>query len=524
MFHMSWTRLLAVLLSFALLAAACGGDGGGDTSTPSDTSDDDNGTASNGDDNEPDTAEDIFGEGDSGGEGDNGSGEDTTPDPPNTGDDPADGDQEPSTPPEEPEVDICDTAVTEDIEIGVSADEITVLVAADVNTPLAPGLFQGAFDGIAGWAEHVNATGGLACRQINVVQFDTLLNPSESVNAQISACENALAMVGTTALFVFDVEQVNTCEDNAGNAIGLPDIAALTTEVAHQCSTNTFAVVPPQGACPYEGAGDRLYGERVGHVNWLQENIAADLVGVFLVPGDLPATRQTGITTVRAVIDEMGVVDAGTYAVSGGDLQPVYAEWVQAIKENGANYARTGSDLQSLIKFRSEAEAQGVEIPIWECTIACYDQAIFEEGGGVEEGTYMTIFSIPFEEADTNAELQDFVNGVDTPSAFALNSWSSGVLFEEAVNQIIEDTGDVNAINRANLLEALNSITAFDANGMLGTVNPVNGYSSECYVLLQIQGQEFVRIHPQERGTIDCDPANKIDLMLDAAVAANAIS
>lgn len=536
MFRKSWIRFTTVLLAFGLVAAACGGgddDSQSATETPEEAAEasgtDGEADASETDD-ERETAEDIF--------GDSGSGDDAAkdetepsagpeePDDSMTGQEVPEGQEETETreSEEEAEVDICETAVTEDVEIGVSADEITVLVSADVNTPLAPGLFQGAFDGAAAWAGHVNANGGLACRQINLVQFDTLLNPSESVNAQISACENALAMVGTTALFVFDVEPLNTCPDTEGNPIGLPDIAALTTEVAHQCSLNTFAVVPPQGACPYEGTGERLYGERVGHLRWIQENIEPDLVGVFLVPGDLPSTRQTGVTTVRAMVDELGVIDAGTFGVSGSDLQAVYGEWVQAIADNGANYARTGSDLQTLIKLRSEAEAQGVDVAIWECTIACYDTAIFEEGGGVEDGTYMTIFAVPFEEADTNAELQDFVDNVDEPSAFALNAWVSGVLFEQAVNQLIESTDDVNAITRANLIEALKSITTFDANGALGTVDPVDGYSSECYVLLQIQGQEFVRIHPEERGTFDCDPSNKVDLVLDAAAEANEIS
>jgi len=423
---------------------------------------------------------------------------------------------------DEPEpVDICDTATPEAVETGVTAEEIIVVVAADVDTPLAPGLFQGAFDGVDAWAEHVNATGGLACRQVRVEQFDTVLNPNESVNAQLFACENALAMVGTTALFVFDVTALNSCPDSEGNGIGLPDIAQLTTEVGHQCSANTFAVIAPQGACPFTG-GERRYGERVGHIRWFQENIDPDLLGVFLVPADLPSTRVTAVTTVQAAVEGLGIESVGEWGISGNDLQPVYAEFVQAIADSGANYARTGSDLRSLVKFRSEAAAQGVDVEIWECTIACYDQAIFETGGGVEDGTYITIFQIPFEEAYTNAELQAFVDGMDgNPSAFASNAWASGVLLQDAINDIIDETGDINAITRANVLDALKRIDSFDAHGMIGATNPVAGVGNDCFVLLQIQGQEFVRIHPAEAGTMDCDPANKVEITMDAAAYVN---
>lgn len=519
-----WMRLIALLATAGLVAAACGG-GDDSEGTAADTGDSTavdsgSGDAAESDDGaDPggDSAEEIFGSSDDDSGDDPGSGDAGSDD---TG---ADGSSDDAADEPEPEVEICDTATPSDVEIGVSADEITVLIAADVNTPLAPGLFQDAFDGLEAWAEHVNATGGLACRQVKVEQFDTLLAATESVNAQISACENALAMVGTTALFVFDVTPLNTCSDVNGDPIGLPDIAALTTEITHQCSANTYTILPPQGECPYEGPGERLHRERLGHVLWFQENITPNLIGVFLIPADLPSTRQTGVTTVRAAVDELGVADAGSYAISGFDLQPVYAEFVQAIADSGANYARTGSDMVSLVKFRSEALAQGVDVDIWECTISCYNTALFEIGGGVEDGTYLTVYSVPFEEADTNEELQAYVDGVADPAAFGMNAWASGVLLEEAINRIIESTGDINAITRANVLETLNGIDSFDANGMLGAVNPRDGFGSECFVLLQIQDQEFVRIYPEERGTLDCDSRNAVEITLDAAEAANSI-
>jgi len=413
--------------------------------------------------------------------------------------------------------DPCAGVTTEATDIGVTADALTVLVAADVNNPVAPGLFKDAWTGVQAWADRINVNGGLACRQVKVIKFDTLLNPNESANAQISACENALAMVGTTALFVFDTRKMNTCADQAGNPIGLPDIAQLTTEVAHQCSPTTFPVVAPQGSCPYDG-GIRKFTERVGEIRWFQNNIEPDLRGVFLVPGDLPSIRQASITTIRAM-EEAGVDNIAEFAVSGADLQPVFTPFVQAIADNGANFARTGSNDQSLIKWRSEAAAQGVEAEIWVCTIACYTQSIFEAGGDVIDGTYLTIFAIPFEEADTNAELQAYVDSVSNPAAFGLNAWASGVMFEDAVNSIVEADG-VNGITRQSLLDELATVTSFDAHGMLGPVNPSAKTSGPCFVILQMAKGEFVRIHPAERGTLDCDKANLATIELDAAAEA----
>ena len=51
-------------------------------------------------------------------------------------------------------------------DIGVTEDTITVLVMADVGSPLAPGLSQGSIDAVRAWAGKLNSEGGLACRRI----------------------------------------------------------------------------------------------------------------------------------------------------------------------------------------------------------------------------------------------------------------------------------------------------------------------------------------------------------------------
>ena len=76
----------------------------------------------------------------------------------------------------------CKGATLEATEIGVSATEITVEVSADTGSSLAPGLFQGNVDAMNGYAEYVNANGGIGCRQLKVVAWDSKLSPEESKN------------------------------------------------------------------------------------------------------------------------------------------------------------------------------------------------------------------------------------------------------------------------------------------------------------------------------------------------------
>ena len=87
-------------------------------------------------------------------------------------------------------------------EIGVTAKEIRIAVLADVDTPVAPGLFRGSQDAVEGFAKYINKAGGLAGRKVVVDFIDTKLSPDEARNAVIKACSEDFAMVGTAALFL----------------------------------------------------------------------------------------------------------------------------------------------------------------------------------------------------------------------------------------------------------------------------------------------------------------------------------
>src|SRR5262249_24847950 len=134
-------------------------------------------------------------------------------------------------------------------EVGITEDTIKVAVIADVENPLAPGLFNGSADGVEGWAKNLNKKGGLAGRKVEVDFIDSHLSADDSRNAFIKACSEDCAVVGATALFVNNVDDIEGCVDKAGAATGLPDIAVVTTEVVQQCSPTTFSINPPTIVC-----------------------------------------------------------------------------------------------------------------------------------------------------------------------------------------------------------------------------------------------------------------------------------
>ena len=110
-----------------------------------------------------------------------------------------------------------------------------------------------------------------------------------------------------------------------------------------------------------------------------------------------------------------------------------------------------------------------------------------------------------------NPEMAKYLDAVDQPTGFGADSWAAAVLFGQVVDQIVATDGP-NALTRAKVLETLATVQDFDANGMFGTIDIGNRVPSKCFVVLKWDGKAFIRVHPEQRGTFDCDQATAPDL------------
>ncbi len=473
------TRWLAVLLALGLLASACGGRD--DDPSASETTDT--------------TAEET-------------TPEDTTPEETT----PEDTTPEVTTP---PEPDVCDVEL-EATEIGVSETTIKVIVMADNENPLANGLFAGARDGALAWADNLNERGGIACRDIEIEFADSKLNREETVNGFLQACGEALALVGTTVLLAQDTSDLNSCPDQAGNPTGVPDLAYITTEVAHQCSANSFHMSRPGASCPYV-SGPRDYVAAAGAVGWLTEQAAEPLHGIILIPGDFDTTRAATVPQILAH-EQLGITYDGLFGVSGAASLSAFTPFVQRMRDNESNWIYNGSNDATMINMLEESANQGLDLSSTTvvCSLSCYTPAFLEQGDLVE-GVYVWTIFLPFEEGDTNAELDAFLTSVgnEFPPAWAAGAWADGLLFERAVNQIVERDGP-NALTRQSLLDEIPTITDFDVNQWWGPTDfSTTNTTSDCFVLLQVQNGEFVRVEPAERGTLACGTDSVISITAD---------
>jgi hypothetical protein len=405
-------------------------------------------------------------------------------------------------------------------DIGVTPTEIKIAVVADVDTPLAPGLFQGVVDGFNGFAKYINANGGLAGRKVVVDFHDSKLSGSESRNAMITSCTNDFAVV-SAALFLANVDDVEQCKDSTGAATGLPDLATLYTSVAQQCSKTTYAVSPPQLNCATKDQHPQTYQSAVGRVNYYKKKFGKDLHGIFIDSADLKSARDSQFAGGQGGIydtAQTGVKLDGEFPLGGSVPQSSYTPVVQAIKQNGSTIAQCGNPPGCTIKLRKEAKLQGVNtVKVWDCNTTCYDPTFIPQGGADVEGEYVAIGVLPFEETKANPMEANFIKytGRDKANVYSTLAFATGLLLRDAVNAVVKDQG-VDAVTRKNLFTALGNVHKFDADGIIAATPDLAAKKiSPCYVLLQVKNGKFVRVNPTKVGTFDCNPKNVIQRKLD---------
>jgi ABC-type branched-subunit amino acid transport system substrate-binding protein len=405
-------------------------------------------------------------------------------------------------------------------DIGITASTIRIGVIADVDNAARPGLFQGDVNGVKAFAKYINGQGGLAGRKVQVDFLDSHLSPDDARDALIQACENDFAIVGTSALFLSNVQPMIDCQDKAGAATGLPDVPILQTEVAHQCSPVSFPIIAGALDCSTKDQAPQTYTARNGQIHYYKTK-SKDLHGDFLIPKDLKSTINATLPVI-AGIEAGGVENNDQFEISGLATQSEYTPLAQSLKSNNATYFYNGSDYKADVSARREAKIQGVTtVKFWDCSLACYDQRMFSEGGADVEGQYVNIFFVPLFEASQNKSVAAYVKnvgGVKKADGFGAQAWTAGLFFRDVVNNIVKADGN-DGITRARFIEEARKIHDFTAavggDGMIGKTDVGDHKVNGCFMTMQIKSGKFVRVFPTKKGTLNCDAKNTVQVKLD---------
>jgi ABC-type branched-subunit amino acid transport system substrate-binding protein len=398
-------------------------------------------------------------------------------------------------------------------DVGVTAETITIEVMADIGSPFAPGLFQGNVDAVKGYADYINRRGGVACRKLVVRVWDSKLKADEAKNGHIDACHSALALVGGNTLFNPDPSAMANCPDKGGVATGLPDVAAIAVDIHEICNPTTFIVTGVNESCPVPSSGPIEFTFGAGGSRYIAQRHPG-LHGLYLLPGDLPTTIQSGLVIARS-IEEAGLRFDAKPKVSGRSEQSAFTPLIQLMRDHRSNFVLNGSSDSVMIKMRKETAAQGFDgVKLWMCILSCYTSA-FRAAGDVVDGTYVTLSFLPFEEKAYNDELAAYIDSVGKSriDSWGAEAWQAAGLFKQAMDDVVERHGP-NGVTRAALLAALARVHDFSDNGWVGSVDPRS--AGGCFVLLQLRDGAFRRVHPTKKGTLDCNPDNLVTYSFDA--------
>jgi ABC-type branched-subunit amino acid transport system substrate-binding protein len=403
-------------------------------------------------------------------------------------------------------------------EVGVTPTTIRIAVVADVDNPFAPGLFQSAVDSVKGAAKFINANGGIGGRKVQVDFIDSHLNPNDSRNAIITACQQDFALVGTEALFLTNMDDAINCKDINGQATGLPDLSAIATGIPETCAPVTYTPTGPQLLCNTKDQHPQTYQGNQGDSTYYKKKFGNKLHGAFVLPNDTQDANR-GDAVQQAITAQNGIkIDESTTA-SGRDPQSVYTPVIQKMKQDSSNYGWSGLALGNVAQFHQEAQLQGIydtKNTIWACTTACYDPKFIQTAGATANGTYIPMGYMPFDETAQNKGVADYVKytGKSKVAGLGVYAWAAGLELQQALQSVVKSKG-VNGITRANLLDALKNMTSFDANGFIAKSNVGGKQTSACFVLEQVQNGKFVRVWPTKKGTFDCTPANHVTVKAD---------
>jgi hypothetical protein len=408
-------------------------------------------------------------------------------------------------------------------DIGITDKEIHIAVIADVDNPIVPNLFKASPDAVKGFAKYINSKaggGGLAGRKLVVDFYDSKLNANATTNAEIEACQNDLAMVGTSAVSLASVDNMRNCTDSTGAATGLPDIPFVTTALVHQCSDQSFPMAPPQVDCATKDEHPQTFRANVSRGRFYNQKFGqGKLHGVYVFGNDSKSARDSSFVSLGALRD-IGIKSDQDFDVSGFAPQSAYTPVVQAMKSSGSNYGQAIT-ANAMVLMRKEATLQGLTgVKVWDCGVGCYDKKNFLQAGGADvEGQYVDTLFLPFySKADqkANKATGNYVKytGQDNIASFGAYAWAAGIAFRDAVDAQVK-AGGINSITRKTIFEQLNKIHKFDADGMFAPIDLAGRQISNCSVTMQVKNGDYVRVSPTKAGTFKCWPNGIVTRKLD---------
>lgn len=360
---------------------------------------------------------------------------------------------------------------------GLTASTITLGQIATVTGPV-PGLFQGAFNGLDAWAAYVNSTGGIGGRTVKVVQKDDGLDCNTYTNDLNSLSSQVFAVVGTF-----------TIEDTCGKTLltsnpTFPDIQGYLLDPHLISLPNALTPTPQPPGYFTTGAIwiKQKFPQAIAH--------SADLYSTL---------AKLSYEEISGTYKSLGFQYA--YTRGTGPLETNFTSDILRMKSLGIRVVTLeAQQVGSIAAFIQQADQQGFH-PDAIVAAQAYDSALFKDIGSSDASNLYMPLGYPLylgQDRATNPALANFLTWLNRvhPGAnvdlYTVEAWAAGQLFAQAMKSLGSNP------TRADLINAVQQVHGFTADGLLPSSDPGRKLGSVCIVVAGVKGHSFVRLTPDK--------------------------
>jgi ABC-type branched-subunit amino acid transport system substrate-binding protein len=368
---------------------------------------------------------------------------------------------------------------------GVSSSAVNLGAVITITGPI-PGLEIGALHGINAFVTYLNSIGGICGRKVVLKTADDNLDASQNATATQSLMGSVMGFVGSLS-----------GDDQGGASVlqanpSVPDVSEALSVQAFNLPNNFSPSPVPLGLnlAPYVYFKQK-YPNAVTHMAVLAEN------------------QSTALTDTKAQVQALESIGY-KFVYTDYNIEPTQSDFstdADEMKAHGAEglyFLAIGSFYAEVAKAVQDA---GLHLTLPNYSENAYDPTFLSEAGSAANGSILDSYLAMYggEDSGSNpmvALLNKWYRALYGSAAdeFAAWGWMDGLLFVEGLNA-------GGGLTRANLLNGLHQVTSFTAGGLQSPASPVRKKPPNCYLVIDVVNQHFVR-DPADPGTgFDCQNA-----------------